>query len=302
MSGLTPPQQQQAQNQVPVEVPRCPSQALPHFHTEDSCFKKPSHLPQGSLERNQIYQRLKHGGTGATLVPNQQTIVCPLEHVPTLEDPSAHKGFDTTWIVENTSTHPVVIAWMVDGVEWSPFTPDVRPMDDPKAILAPGDWTSVPTFESFVYHVRQIEENGTAGSIVLQHRAGLVPLGNPRQAPCDGRTPDVEPVHPKTAERKSDFARTPTHEKRRCNTIGRLRNWVLHQERIFFRLPILTHNTSLNPFRNSFPRYWLSQPSRMPTARLLGQPFDRHSRIWLCLWREIQDASWNETRHTRFHV
>jgi hypothetical protein len=33
-------------------------------------------------------------------------------------------------------------------------------------------WTSVPTFESFVYHVIEINEDGTRGDVVLQHRAG----------------------------------------------------------------------------------------------------------------------------------
>ena len=36
------------------------------------------------------------------------------------------------------------------------------------------DWTSVPTFESFVYHVREIDGDGAPGNVVLQHRAGMV--------------------------------------------------------------------------------------------------------------------------------
>ena len=30
----------------------------------------------------------------------------------------------------------------------------------------------MPTFESFVYHVIEINEDGTRGDVVLQHRAG----------------------------------------------------------------------------------------------------------------------------------
>jgi hypothetical protein len=140
--------------------------------------------------------------------------------VQNLENPSAIKGFDTTWIVENTASTPVVVSWVVDGVEWSPFKPDVKPMDDPNAILKPGDFAAVPTFESFVYHVREIsEETGDAGNVLLQHRAGLVPIGNPQQYMCDASLMDVEPVNPDTAERKIEYKRTRTHEHRRCNTI-----------------------------------------------------------------------------------
>ena len=34
------------------------------------------------------------------------------------------------------------------------------------------EWASVPVYESFVYHVREIDEAGKAGNVVLQHRAG----------------------------------------------------------------------------------------------------------------------------------
>jgi hypothetical protein len=93
-------------------------------------------------------------------------------------------------------------------------------MDDPKAILKPGEWTSVPTFESFVYHVRELTHNdGAPGNVLLQHRAGLIPIGNPNQYHCDAMLPDVEPVNPETAARKQEFSRTPTHPIRPCNTI-----------------------------------------------------------------------------------
>lgn len=197
----------------------CPSAKLPKYHEEEVCITRPARPEKGHVERPEIYKRLKESGTGATLVPNQQTIVCPME-VANLENPSAIKGFDTTWIVENTASTSVVVSWVVDGVDWSPFHPDVKPMDDPNAILKPGEFLSVPTFESFVYHVREIDpETGDAGNVLLQHRAGLVSLGNPRQYPCDASLPDVEPVEPATAERKQEFKRTPTHNHRRCNTI-----------------------------------------------------------------------------------
>jgi hypothetical protein len=151
-------------------------------------------------------------------VPNQQTVVCPLE-VQNLNNPSTVKGFDTTWIVENTASVDVVISWVVDGVEWSPFEPDVKAIDDPNARLTPGDWQSIPTFESFAYNVREAIEDGSVGNVLLQHRAGLVAIGNPNQLSCDARQPDVEPVDPETAVREQVFSRTPTHRKRPCNTI-----------------------------------------------------------------------------------
>ena len=54
----------------------------------------------------------------------------------------------------------------------------------------------------------------------MQHRAGLIPIGNPNQYECDANLPDVEPVNPSTAERKPEFGRTP-HPKasRPCNTV-----------------------------------------------------------------------------------
>jgi hypothetical protein len=121
--------------------------------------------------------------------------------------------------VENTSKNPVVVSWVVNGVEYSPFEPDKSAMEDPRAILKPGEWTSVPTWESFVYHVREIDEDGSAGKVVLQYRAGLVPIGNPHDYPCDASLPDVEPFDPVTGVTAAPFQRTKTPPVRPCNTI-----------------------------------------------------------------------------------
>ncbi|KAG7352079.1 hypothetical protein IV203_008127 [Nitzschia inconspicua] len=204
-------------NNNPV-VPECPAPPLAAYHHEDACLRKPSRERKGHHDRSMIYRALTESGTGATLVPNTQTVTCPLE-VQSLEIPSATRGFDTTWIVENTSSVPVVVSWIVNGVEYSPFDPDKSAMDDPRAMLKPGDWTSVPTFESFVYHVRELEKDGSAGKIVLQHRAGLVPLGNPHDYPCDASLPDVPPMDPDTGVTLPSFQRQRTHPVRPCNTI-----------------------------------------------------------------------------------
>jgi hypothetical protein len=156
------------QNNGPV-VPQCPNPPLAEYHHPDVCLRKPSRPQQGHQDRGMIYRALTESGTGATLVPNTQTVTCPLE-VQSLENPSATRGFDTTWIVENTSSVPVVVSWVVNGIEYSPFEADKSAMDDDRAILKPGEWTSVPTFESFVYHVREIDEDGKVGKVVLQVR------------------------------------------------------------------------------------------------------------------------------------
>jgi hypothetical protein len=199
-------------------VPDCPIPSLTHFHDQDVCVTRPVRLNKGDIQRKSLYEGLRDSGVGASLVPNQQTVVCPLQ-VQSLESPTAVKGLDTTWIVENSGSRSVVVAWVIDGVEWSPYNPDVKAVDDPKARVRPGEWLNVPTFDSFVYHAREIEDDGIAGQVVLQHRVGLIPIGNPSNLGCDLSKPDVEPVDPETAVRIQDYSRKPTPAKRPCNVV-----------------------------------------------------------------------------------
>ena len=201
-------------------VPDCPRTRLPEYHDEDKCALRPQTFHDYASQRAMVYASLKAGATGATLVPNQQTVFCPRQ-VQQLGVPEAVRGFDTTWIVENTATTPVVLSWvMPDGKEYSPFHPDVAPpQDDPDAILQPGEWKAVPAFESYVYHVRELSKDNKPGQVLLQHRAGLIPIGNPNTVQCDTSIPDVEPVNPQTAQRQPEFARTPLPPVRRCNTM-----------------------------------------------------------------------------------
>ena len=204
-----------------VVVPVCPKQPLPKYHDEEVCrMSDRVEFDAHRAQRNVIYKKLQASGNGATLVPNQQTVTCPRQP-QSLENPSHVQGFDSTWMVENTASTPVLLSWVVDGVEWSPFHPDVLAVDDPDAILQVGDWKAVPTFESFVYHVRELDnETGGPGDILLQHKAGLIPLGNPQGLSCDASLPDVEPVNPETGEILPKVKRTPTHKFRRCNTMS----------------------------------------------------------------------------------
>ena len=109
--------QQQQQQQLPM----CPRQRyLPKYHAPRVCetSQRTSRPEKGSHERELIYSKLKESGAGASLVPNQQTVTCPIGKVQSLENEMAVKGFDTTWIVENTSTKHVVVAWIIDGIEY----------------------------------------------------------------------------------------------------------------------------------------------------------------------------------------
>uniref|UniRef100_A0A7S4EE66 Uncharacterized protein n=1 Tax=Pseudo-nitzschia australis TaxID=44445 RepID=A0A7S4EE66_9STRA len=203
----------------------CPTAPMSEYHDPSVCLTKPVHPTDGHETRKMTHRTLRDSGLGASLVPNTQTVTCPLEKVQSLENPSAVKGFDTTWIVKNTSTKSVVLAWVVDGIEYSPFHPDQKPMEDPKAILKPGDWTSVPTFQSFVYHVREIDGEGSMGNVVLQHRAGLIPFRNSNGFSCNAEDIDAEPFSPEsvgTEENPKPIVREVGREKpkpRPCNTI-----------------------------------------------------------------------------------
>eukprot|EP00934_Nitzschia_sp_Nitz4_P002530 Nitzschia sp. Nitz4//scaffold79_size90958//42746//43998//NITZ4_005025-RA/size90958-augustus-gene-0.171-mRNA-1//1//CDS//3329558249//2520//frame0 len=199
-------------------VPSCPYPPLAHFHDKTVCETRPVRLNKGADERKAIFDSLGAAGVGATMVPNQKTTVCPMD-VQSLESSSAVKGFDTTWIVENTGSKETIVSWVVDGVEWSPFHPDMKAVDDPQARVRPGEWLNVPTFESFVYHVREVSEDGSPGQVVLQHRVGFVPIGNPNGISCDLSKPDVEPVNPETAERVKEYSRIKTPEVRKCNVV-----------------------------------------------------------------------------------
>ena len=122
------------------EAPACPNnfELYRKYHDSDVCLKKPSRPSTGQPDRGLIYNALLEGGAGASMVPDQKTVTCPLHNVASLESNRATKGFDTTWIVENTSSKAVVVAWVIDGIEYSPFTPDLKPIDDPKALLNQG--------------------------------------------------------------------------------------------------------------------------------------------------------------------
>jgi len=132
---------------------QCPSWVQAKYHLPDVCETKPVHRYGGHVSRRSIFRSLQQSGVGASLVPNIETVTCPLGEVQSLESPSAAMGFDTTWIVENTSTKSVVLARVTNGIEYSPFQPDKKPMEDPQAILKPGgEWGSRITMSAEASH------------------------------------------------------------------------------------------------------------------------------------------------------
>ncbi len=122
-----------------ASFPKCPRDKFNAiYHHPQACLNKPTRPPEGDVSRLSIYQKLKNSGVGASLVPNEMSITCPMHETESLESPTAIQGFDTTWIVENTSTKTTLISWVVNGAEVSPFEPGLAPMDDPKCLLKPG--------------------------------------------------------------------------------------------------------------------------------------------------------------------
>jgi hypothetical protein len=132
-------------------------------------------------------------------------------------------GLDTSWIVENTASSPVVLSFVKDGVERSAVQTSISPPeDDPKAILQPGEWKAINTYDGHVFHARELLPDGTTGKVLLQHRVGAIPIGEKvsRNVVC----PDVddEPMvltDDGTKVTHPNFQRTKAPPKKVCNTI-----------------------------------------------------------------------------------
>ena len=153
-------------------------------------------------------------------VPNEKTVLCPLDVQDLVQSEENRNGMDTMWIVENTSSEPIVLSFVGrDGVEYSASNSKITPpQDDPRAFLKPKQWKALHAWEGHVFHVRSFDsETGTLGPVLLQHRVGLIPVGaraQDLQCPLD----DPEPLKDK-AQRDPNFKRTPPRVNRRCNTM-----------------------------------------------------------------------------------
>lgn len=167
-----------AEKDVPVaSLPSCPRMTeatVPKFH------QKCNRIAQNSAERRR--QRIaKHAVLGASgaypLIPTQRTVVCPTE--PANLSSTGVIGQDTRWVVENKSSGNVVVAYLKNGLEHSAMNPKITPpQSDPSAVLKPGEFKVIHTFEGHVFHVRELLEDGSAGEVLLQHRPGIVEFTN----------------------------------------------------------------------------------------------------------------------------
>ena len=159
-------------------------------------------------------------------VPNEKTVVCPLDVRDLVQTGHNTHGFDTVWIVENTSLEPVVLSFVAaDGIEYSASNPAITPpQNDPQAHLKPKAWRAIYAWDGHVFHARTFDpETGSLGPVVLQHRMGLIPVGAHAQelvCPNDDPEPVVTPKDPSTEpQRDPNFKRTIPTINRPCNTM-----------------------------------------------------------------------------------
>jgi hypothetical protein len=204
---------------------------VPKYHTDDKCDRTAHNSIEKRLLRDSRYKELLK--TGISHVPDQLTVTCPEQPVHL----TPAYGHDIKWIVENKSSGDAVVLFVKDGVEYSAFDASITPPQaDPNAVLKPGDWMGVDTFEGHVFYVREVLADGSTGNILLQHRPGLIGFTNRFQKDLDcGDYEDVKPiveVYPKPPPKekkvlkvepiiKTDpkFERTPDHRAERCHIV-----------------------------------------------------------------------------------
>ncbi|CAB9518807.1 expressed unknown protein [Seminavis robusta] len=209
--------------------PSCPTvrHYTAAYHEDNACDRARQNLYKESLNRVSIYHRLNEGGTNT--VPSKRTSFCP-QVVSPMTNSEAQTGFDTVWLLENTASTPVVVGYMMaqaDGTfkEVSAFNNKISPPNhDPQAILATGAWKSLQTYEGHVFHIREINKDGSMGIVLMQHRVGLVGVKNKygHQLQCDPNEPDEEPVvevAPGKTDRDPNYAREAPRAMRPCNTL-----------------------------------------------------------------------------------
>ena len=183
-----------------------------------------------SVRRHFQYQAFKALG-GIAHVPNQHTVQCPaggarvsMNHNHNNNAPLPTAGIETVFFIENQATTPIVLAYVVPqqqqqggGMEVSARNPHISPASaDPETILQPGAWMAVYTTEGHEFVARQLLKSGAAGNVLLQHRAGLIPVGS-RNEDWECPVQDVEPLRNDTIA--PEFARTAPPPLRPCHTM-----------------------------------------------------------------------------------
>jgi hypothetical protein len=215
-------------------------ETVPKYHTDDTCDRAAHNSIEKRLQRDSRYKVLLK--TGISHIPDQLTVTCPEQPVHL----APAEGHDTKWIVENKSSRDAVVLFVRDGMEYSAVDASITPPQaDPNAVLKPGEWLAVETFEGHVFYVREVLADGSTGNILLQHRPGLIGFTNRFQKDLEcGDYEDVEPIvkiypklppkekkveEKKVVEKKvkaepiiktsPKFERTPDHRAERCHIV-----------------------------------------------------------------------------------
>lgn len=218
----------------------CPSlaesEASNVYHADTSCDRAAYNQYKLSLNRHIQYESFKAIG-GMSSVPDQKTVQCPIGGARVaLDGPSPESsaapmvvGMDTVFFVQNKASTPVVVAYLdrSTDTEVSAKNPKIFPaVADPAAILAPGSWMAVYAHEGHEFVVRQVKTANAvlgalvAGNVLMQHRAGLIPIGGSSSGSAAWTCPSVD-VEPKAENNITApaFARVPPAVMRPCHTM-----------------------------------------------------------------------------------
>ncbi|GKZ00949.1 hypothetical protein MPSEU_001046400 [Mayamaea pseudoterrestris] len=201
------------------------------FHADSVCDRNAYTDFKNSLNRGAKHRSFKESGDHAS-VPNERTRVCPrvVKDLGSATTGTVY-GYDTTWFLKNEASTPVVVALVKDGVEYSGVNDKISPPQaDANAIVQPGGTKVIHTFEGHVFSVRSMHEDGSTGNVLLQHRAGLIPVGtHAQQLACPSTDPEpvIEVQTPATPSSPSevkivthpDFARVPVKQFKQCNML-----------------------------------------------------------------------------------
>ena len=148
---------------------------IPKYHLDTACDRQNHNsIEQRSIRSGRYHAMLQSGGVDH--IPDEQTAYCP-ELVENWEIDDY--GHDTKLLIENQATTPVVVIWVNKGMEYSAMNSRMTPpQSDPTAILQPGEWASIHTFEGNVLLVRELKQDGGLGNVLVQHRPGIVGFRN----------------------------------------------------------------------------------------------------------------------------
>lgn len=201
----------------------CPKAGSIHeglkYHSDKQCDRASYESFKCSLGRPLTYQRYKELG-GIDSVPSHKTVKCPAggAALDLRDEMYPDTGFDTVWFVENASSGPIVVSFVDEnGMEKSAKNPKIVPaVSDPEAIIQPGAWMAVYAFEGHQFTAREVLKSGVAGSVLLQHRVGLIPIGTQ----VDNLECPVEDIEPMVEDiRAPEFQRVAPELHRPCNTM-----------------------------------------------------------------------------------